>query len=72
LYLAKRAAKKEEVSDEQDHKLAPWLTGTAGACVLYKRISWPGWLFGFVSFLATYPVITVLLESIMQSYGIKS
>jgi len=52
-------------------KLLPGLIGALGAYVLLKLISWTGLTFELVSFLVTYLVITVLMESAMQSYGKK-
>jgi len=53
-------------------KLLPGLTGALCGYVLLKFISWTGLTFEFVSFLLTYLIVTVIMESAMQSYGNKS
>jgi len=50
-------------------KLLPGLTGALCGYVLLKLMSWTGLTFEFVSFLLTYLVVTVLMESSLRSYG---
>ena len=50
-------------------KFLPGLTGAVCGYVLLKLISWTGLTFEFASFLLTYLVVTVLMESAMRSYG---
>ncbi len=50
-------------------KFLPGLTGALCGYVLLKLISWTGLTFELVSFLVTYLVVTVLMESAMQRYG---
>jgi len=52
-------------------KFLPGLTGAFCAYVLLKLMSWTGLTFEFVSYLVTYLVVTVLMESAIQSYGKK-
>jgi len=53
-------------------KFLPGLTGALCGYALLKFMSWTGLTFEFVSFLLTYLVVTVLMESAMRSYGNKS
>ena len=50
-------------------KLLPGLTGAVCGYVLLKLISWTGLTFEFISFMITYLIVTVLMESAMRSYG---
>lgn len=50
-------------------KLLPGLAGALSGYVLLKLMSWTGLTFEFVSFLLTCLIVTVLMESAMQSYG---
>ena len=52
-------------------KFLPGLTGAFCGYVLLKLISWSGLSFELVSFLVTYLIVTVLMESAMQGYGNK-
>jgi len=52
-------------------KFLPGLTGALSGYVLLKFITWTGLTFEFGSFLLTYLVVTVLMDSAMQSYGKK-
>ena len=52
-------------------KFVPGLTGALCGYVLLKFMSWTGLTFEFVSFMLTYMVVTVLMDSAMQSYGKK-
>ena len=52
-------------------KFVPGLAGALCGYVLLKFMSWTGLTFEFVSFMLTYMVVTVLMDSAMQSYGKK-
>ena len=49
----------------------PGLTGALCGYTLLKFMTWTGLTFEFGSFLLTYLVVTVLMDSAMQSYGKK-
>jgi len=52
-------------------KFLPGVAGAVCGYVLLKFISWTGLTFEFVSFLLTYLIITVLMDSAMKGYGNK-
>ena len=52
-------------------KYLPGLTGAICGYILLKLMSWTGLTYEFVSFLLTYLVVTVLMDSAMRNYGNK-
>mgnify|MGYP001811686121 FL=1 len=52
-------------------KYLPGLTGALCGYALLKFMTWTGLTFEFGLFLLTYLVVTVLMDSAMQSYGKK-
>ena len=52
-------------------KFLPCVTGAVCGYILLKFISWTGLTFESVSFLLTYLIFTVLMNSAMQGYGNK-
>ncbi len=53
-------------------KYLPGLTGAVCGYALLKLMAWTGLTYEFASFLITYLLVTLLMDSAMQGYGKKS
>lgn len=53
-------------------KYLPGLIGAVCAYIMLKFIAWTGLTYEFISFLISYLLVTLLVDSAMRSYGKKS
>lgn len=53
-------------------KYLPGLTGAVCGYALLRLMAWTGLAYEFAAFLISYLIVTVLMDSALQSYGKKS